>query len=409
MNSSRVVYVGLYENKVITAVGILKLNRSGVMESGEFAYGNKYLESRSAIPLNNEYIPLSKEVYSVKEKRLRDGGALPLTFKDALPDTWGRRVLEMQYGSLDDIDTLLLTNTDRIGAMVFSESLPIVVNEQEPELHDLNDLYEAVNQLERSIEVTPKMRRLLQKGGTLGGARPKASFTSDNHRWIAKFPALGDGHDVELLEFCTMKVAEMVGIDIPELKLVDIPNGHALLVKRFDRYGEIADEKRVHYLSAASVLNVAYESNDGSYLQFAQSLRKISADPKKDLDQLFKRLIFNLLIDNTDDHVKNHGVTHVGKGKYKLSPAFDVLMQLSNLGYQELAIKPGNNQSKISIVYEIAPYFGVQINKVNSIVKSITQCIDENLIPLLQEHGANKKLINNVDVCLSRQRSMISN
>lgn len=410
MTSERKIYVGLAlePEKEVTAAGLLKLVRRGVVESGEYAYGKHYLASPIAFALNPDHMPLKDEPMSIPERRLRDGGALLLTFRDALPDSWGRLVLEAQHGrKLDDIDALLMTNADRVGAMVFSEILPIESNTPEINLVALEDMAEAVRRLELSMEVTPEMRRLLQRGGTLGGARPKATFIHENKRWIAKFPAQGDDHDVELLEICILELAAMSGIDVSPSKLEKIHRGHALLLRRFDREGDINNERRIHYLSASALLNVPYESNGGSYVELAQTLRRISIDPAHDLEQLFRRMIFNLIIDNTDDHVKNHGVLHVIHGQYRLAPAFDLVMQLTNMGYQELAISPGNNNSKISLAKEAAPHFGINEQAADNIIQSIDKTVNDELIPILSNHGGGNEIIGRVKRCLERQHEMI--
>jgi serine/threonine-protein kinase HipA len=410
VTSNRKIFVGLASepNQDATAVGILKLVRRGVVESGEYAYGKRYLASPIAFALNPDHMPLKDAPMSISECRLRDGGALPLTFRDALPDSWGRLVLEAQHGrKLDDIDALLLTNVDRVGAMVFSETLPIESNTPDINLVALEDMAEAVRRLELSMEITPDMRRLLQRGATLGGARPKATFIHENKRWISKFPAQGDDHDVELLEICILKLAAVCSIDVSPAKLEKIHRGHALLLRRFDREGNIGNERRIHYLSASALLNVPYESNGGSYIELAQILRRISADPKHDLEQLFRRMIFNLMIDNTDDHVKNHGVLHVGYGQYKLAPAFDLVMQLTNMGYQELAIKPGNNNSKISLAKDAAPHFGINEQDAENIIQSIHKTVTDELIKIVSTYGGDNKLIERVHVCLERQHELI--
>ncbi|MES2180847.1 MAG: type II toxin-antitoxin system HipA family toxin [Pseudomonadota bacterium] len=410
MTSDRKIYVGLAleSGKDATSVGLLKLLRRGVVESGEFAYGNQYLALPNAIPLNNDYLPFSTAPMVLTERRIRDGGVLPLTFRDALPDSWGRRVLEAQYGkTLDDIDALLMTNADRVGAMVFSESLPIEIANMEVDLVTLEQMSEAVNRLELSMEISPEMRRLLQKGGTLGGARPKATFIHDNRRWIAKFPAQGDDHDVELLEASILKLAEMCGIEASPSRLEKINRGHAILTMRFDREDNIANERRIHYLSASAILNVPYESNGGSYVELAQTLRRISVNPTHDLNQLYRRMIFNLFIDNTDDHVKNHGVLHVGQGQYKLAPAFDLVMQLTNTGYQELAIILGNNNSSIKLAKEASPHFGINNKDAENIIQNIETKITQNLIDIVKHFGANDSLLERVKRCLSKQRDLI--
>lgn len=409
--SDRTLYVGLVNtpDQAPTPVGLLKIVRRGVIESGEYAYGSQYLASPNAIALNNEFMPLSRAIMSLPERRIRDGGALPLTLRDALPDSWGRRVLEAQYGhTLDDIDALLLTNTHRVGAMCFSEALPLASSDPDTALMTLEEMSAAVRMLELSMEVTPEMRRLLQRGGTLGGARPKATFVHDNQQWIAKFPAQGDDHDVELLEICLLKLAELCGIEVSSTHLEKIPHGHALLIKRFDREGDIHHERRIHYLSASALLNVPYESDGGSYIEFAQTIRKLSINPKHDLDQLYRRMIFNLMVDNTDDHVKNHGMLHVRQGQYTLAPAFDVVMQLTNLGYQQLAILPGNHTSSLQLALNAAPHFGLSTNEARHLINVIQETVHQQIISIADHFGASQALKTRIQQCLNRQQNVIN-
>ena len=411
MTSERKVYVGLAiePRQTVTPVGLLKLARRGVVESGEYAYGTQYLASPAAIPLNNEHMPLTNSAILLFERRLRDGGALPLTFRDALPDSWGRRVLEAQYSrTLDDIDALLMTNADRVGAVVFSESLPIEIDQAENNLLELEEMSDAVKRLELGMDISPEMRRLLLRGGTLGGARPKATFIHENRRWIAKFPAIADDHDVELLEICLLKLAELCGIEVSPSRLESIQSGHVILISRFDRVGNIDNERRIHYLSASALLNVPYESNGGSYVEFAQVIRKISVNPAHDLDQLYRRMIFNLIVDNTDDHVKNHGMLHVSNGQYRLAPAFDIVMQLQNLGYQELAIIAGNNVSSIRLAIEAAPYFGFKKEDAENIIHSTQEIAHRELMAIAEHFGANAALKQRIKRCLDRQHELIN-
>jgi serine/threonine-protein kinase HipA len=230
-------------------VGLLKIERQGMVESGEFVYGKNYLQSEMAIAIHPEIFPLRVEPYPILERRFRDGGALPLTFQDALPDSWGRKVLEAQFEKkLTDIETLCATNEDRVGALMFSQTLPIVVPSMQPSTFLLEDISKATRQLELSMEVSPEMRRLLQYGGSLGGARPKTTIVHEHQRYLAKFPALGDDHDVELLEKCILDLAQQCGIEVAPSILLPVGRGHALLVARFDRHGLVGSEIKKHYL-----------------------------------------------------------------------------------------------------------------------------------------------------------------
>jgi len=409
--SNRTVYVGLASkhDEEIIPVGILKLTRRGVVESSQFAYGMGFLASPIAFALNPLHLPLKNAPMSIPERRVRDGGALPLTLSDALPDSWGRKVLEAEQGrTLDDIDALLLTNAKRVGAMVFSETLPIAANQPENALFSLDEMSDAVRRLELSMEIPAAMRRLLNRGGSLGGARPKADFIHDDQRWIAKFPANNDDHDVELLEAAVLELAGLCGIEVSPHKLEKIHRGHALLLRRFDRLGDINDEHRIHYLSASALLDVPYNANGGSYIEFAQVIRRIAADPAHDLDQLYRRMIFNLVIDNTDDHVKNHGMLHVQAKQYRLAPAFDVVMQLTNVYYQELAIMPGNNSSKLSLAIQAAAHFGINAEDAKAIIEKIEHKAHQELLPIIERLGGNEVLIKRVHRCLDRQQAFIN-
>ena len=407
----RTLYVGMDSGagEPIVPAGILKLLRHGVLESGEFAYGQRYLQSVQAAPLNPNYLPLQSVSFALPERRIRDGGALPLTFRDALPDSWGRRVLEAQYGNtLSDIDVLLLTNADRVGAMVFAERLPIQSELSITDLISLDELADAVHQLEYSMEMTSAMKRLLQRGGTLGGARPKAAFIHDDARWMAKFPARGDEYDVEVLEAATLTLARQCGIEIPEFFVQPIYTGHALLLRRFDRQGTLTAEQRIHFLSASALLDVPYESSGGSYVEFAHMLRCVSADPARDLHQLYLRMVFNLVIDNSDDHVKNHGVLFAGNKGCLLSPAFDLVPQLTNMGYQQLAIFPGQFESHLDLARDAAPHFGISLDKANIIIADIINKCEAEFGNILRGLGANKMLIDRGALCLKKQKMLIS-
>lgn len=272
----------------------------------------------------------------------------------------------------------------------------------------IDALAAAVRRLELNMEVPLHMRRLLHKGGTLGGARPKSSFIHEQQRWIAKFPAVGDSHNVELLEHSVLQLAQLCGIEVSPSQLLPIPGGHAILIRRFDRQGLIGNETRQHYLSASALLNVSYESGDGSYVQLAQVIRKISHQPRQDLQQLFRRMIFNLLLDNTDDHVKNHGMLHVSNGRFRLAPAFDIEMQLRNLGQQELAIMPGKSSSSLKLALEAASAFGLSEPEANRTMDEIKSTVDAHLLAIAAASGASPSLQSAIKKCLTRQYALIS-
>ncbi len=240
--SESTLYVGLYlaEAKAPVTVAMLRLERGALRESGYFAYGLGYLERPGAMALNPLHLPLQRESFVLPSRLLREGGAVPLTLRDALPDAWGLRVLAHELGGRlpGEREQLLLTNADRVGAMVFSESREMPLTEVPP--HDnLADLAEAVRRLQYDMDIPKPLKRLLLRGGSLGGARPKASFMHDDALWLAKFPAAGDPLDVQTLEAVAMGLAMNCGIRVPQFMTLPIGRGEtAFLSRRFDRFGE---------------------------------------------------------------------------------------------------------------------------------------------------------------------------
>lgn len=401
----------------VQAIGLLKLVRRGVMESGEFAYGLRYLQDPQAQPLNPNHLPLQEAAFTLSERRIRDGGALPLTLHDALPDSWGRRVLEVQQGRpLSDLEALLLTNDDRVGAMVFSGTLPIRVNEPAATLLSLEALADASRRIEDGMTVAPQMLQLLRGGASLGGARPKATFVHLGRRCIAKFASRADEFDMEVVEAATLTLARQCGITVPPFHLVPLAQGHALLLERFDRTGSvtaaatapIAREHRIHYLSCSALLNVPYASSGGSYVELAQTLRRISAQPVQDVTELFQRMVFNLVVGNSDDHVKNHGVLHQGKGLWRLAPAFDLVAQLdSHTGYQELAILPGRHASSLSLAREAAPHFGLSVPQADDLIVATARTVASLVEGVIQASGGDDRLAQRFSAFIKAQMQRI--
>ena len=406
----RRIYVGLAQHtgEQVQPAGLMKVARRGVVESGEFAYGRRYLEDPAAAPLNPEHLPLRDAAFVLAERRIRDGGAMPLTLRDALPDSWGRKVLEIRQGKpLSDIDALLLTNEDRIGAMVFAEALPIRSEEPPATLWSLQELAEASRRVEDGMDIGPDMHLLL-RGGSLGGARPKAAFAHEGRRCIAKFASRGDDHDVEVIEAATLWLADACGIEVPHFLLQPLASGHALLVERFDRAGPVTDERRFHYLSASALLDVPYESSRGSYIELAQLLRRISRQPQEDLAELFRRMVFNLVVGNSDDHVKNHGALRGEDGRWRLAPAFDLVMQLSgHTGYQELAILPGQHAASLALAREAAPHFGLTAVAAEKVVVAIGETVGLHAAASVASAGGNQSLVRRVASFIEQQAERV--
>lgn len=410
VTSEIALYAGLYlpGQEIATTAALLKLQRSDMREGGQLAYGLGYLDKPEAIALNPLHLPLRREPFSLPQRPLRDGGAMPLTIKDALPDAWGRLVISRRLSGRipGNHELLLLTNDDRVGAMVFSETREMPAPAELPH-HDLAQLADAVRRLQYDMEIPLPLQPLLQRGSSLGGARPKASFTHENALWLAKFPARGDPVDMQLLEAATLGLAMRCGIRVPQHFTMPVGNNEtALLLRRFDRFGDNA-RLRLHYLSASAILDIPYESSGGSYIAFARELRRLSPTPASDLNELFRRMVFNILIDNSDDHLKNHGVLHAGGERYLLSPAFDIVPQLTNLGYQMLSIDGSTHESHLDLAIEAAPHFDLSPDKALAIVRELVKTIYGEWRTYSHAAGLQDAIRKRLESCFQRQTELV--
>jgi len=409
--SESALYAGLVlpaERKPIP-VGLLAIGRRGVNEYGDFAYGLRYRAREDAIALNPAFMPTRSGSFAFPPRRLRDGGALNLTLRDALPDAWGELVLryDNNWTPLSTEELLLKTNANRVGALVFSRTRDMPAMSVAEGRVRLEDLAEAVRCLSFEMEVPKALRRLLVKGGTLGGARPKASLIRDHGLWIAKFPAKGDELDIQTLEACTLGLAALCGIHVAQFKLQPLQKINALLLRRFDRPGTVKEGQRIHYLSAAAFTDSPYHSNKGSYTGLAAQLRMHGSAVPGDLPELFRRLVFNILVDNSDDHVKNHGVLHTGRNLYSLSPAFDLVPQLTNLGYTGMAITEGSETPHLDAVLDVASHFGLSKAVASREIKRIRDVLS-GWKAVFIAGGADAGLLRRVDHCFKQQAKMVT-
>lgn len=266
---------------------------------------------------------------------------LPLAFEDAAPDAWGENLLQRaeRERAKDEgrgaraltPDKFLLAASDwtRQGALRFrtEQDGPFQSEDGEiPRLLGLGALLAAAETVaaDPNTDDWLAIQRLLATGTSgLGGARPKAAVVDDDDQlWLAKFPRIGDPNDVPVWEKVALDIAERAGLRVPERRLVDVGGKRVLLVRRFDRR---EDGSRVPYISARTLLNARDLGTTGDYGSrgIAGRLRRESPDPKADLEQIWRQAALNLLINNTDNHLRNHGFLRRGRG-WTNAPVFDL-------------------------------------------------------------------------------------
>ena len=276
---------------------------------------------------------------------------------DARPDQWGERVIRLieRPTRLSLLEYLYWAGDDRFGALGVSlnaESYVPAPTAAMSTFEGLIELHHAVQRVMRGEVINEQQRRLLQPGVSMGGARPKSLMKMDGASWVVKFAETGE-MDTPLIEYACMQMALRCGINTAETQLLTLPKGHALAVKRFDRIGQ----RRLHVLSARVALHAAGEGM--GYPELSQILRRLGHPDRVRAQQqeLFRRMVFNILIDNTDDHEKNHVLIRGDDGFYDLSPAFDVVSSVQGLGYQQMRVgAKGHEASMANALSEVAAF-----------------------------------------------------
>jgi serine/threonine-protein kinase HipA len=298
--------------------------RVGRLVSSTFRYATDYLASATAFPIDPAL-------------SLHAGGqnvsGLPGALQDCSPDRWGRNLIIKQARAtarvehrasptLTDADFLLgVSDVTRQGALRFragTEGGFLAAGGKVPKLIELPRLLRAADAVNRDDDLAA-IKELLDAGtGSLGGARPKASVRDSDHLFIAKFPHGSDEWDVVAWEKTALDLAAKSGIRVPQSRLAKIQGRSVLLLGRFDRH----DGRRVPYMSAMTLLE-AHDGDARDYAEIAEALSDVSALTTEDLRELWRRIMFSVLINNTDDHLRNHGFLRE-PGGWRLSPAFDI-------------------------------------------------------------------------------------
>ncbi|MEB0079479.1 type II toxin-antitoxin system HipA family toxin [Pseudomonas sp. CCI3.2] len=335
-----------------------------------FKYANSWLarpESFSIDPLN---LPLTEQQSSSSK--------LWGAFEDSTPDNWGKKVLLATHKQhpQNEIEWLLASRGAGVGCLLFSASrhqLPAL--HESPPFESLERLLLAADHIDQGdYQPSEEMAKLLEFGSSMGGARPKVTVHYREGEWIAKLGRRDDIFDQARAEFASLNMAEAAGIKVPEHELIEVAGRAVLLVKRFDRQ----QGGRSHYLSAYASINphrMRVGDNDGpmSYLRIADVLKKTSADAFADLLDLYTRMAFNVLIGNTDDHLRNHGCLMTGANTYRLSPAFDVLPHPTEQGLQALIIGEQGRLSSLDNLLSAPERFGIQRDQARQIIIDLCQ------------------------------------
>ncbi|MDO8329506.1 MAG: HipA domain-containing protein [Fluviicoccus sp.] len=317
-------------------IGTLVYVRQGRRAHSAVAYDEPWLANPDRFAVSAD-LPVTPGYQTHKAASVHDSvfhGAIA----DTAPDAWGRRVIARDHAkrrkdnpglsALTELDYLLAVDDfSRVGALRLREpdgSFLRTVEEgrrNTPPLIELERIFQASRALEKGSETAADLRYLQGKGTSLGGMRPKCTvLDEDGSLAIGKFPSVGDLRSVTRGEVLALRLAAKSGIDSAQARIVTIGEVPVAVIRRFDRDHE---QGRIPYQSAASLLQASREE-DHSYTEIADAIRTFGHAPTQDLQQLWRRIVFNLLITNVDDHLQNHGFLHVARGQWRLAPAFDL-------------------------------------------------------------------------------------
>ncbi len=359
-------WLGMQEAKCI---GLLSVQAKKGKTTFSFEYDKKWIKSKERFILDPDISWFSGRQFPNAKNNFG-------VFLDSMPDTWGRTLMKQKAAQvateknelpsiLGDIDFLLgVYDGTRMGALRFklekdgnflddNKETPI------PPWTSVGDLQYATKIIEsdkKSDNIKKWLAILLAPGSSLGGARPKANILDKNkHLWIAKFPSKNDVTDKAAWEYLAYKLAINAGIEMAECRIEKVSGDyHSFFTKRFDREGE----KRIHFASAMTMTGNnenTIRNKMPSYLDIAEFIQFSGSDVKQDLHQLWRRIVFNIAISNTDDHLRNHGFI-IKDNSWRLSPAYDINPSIDKDGLS-INIDAYNNKPDFELAKSVTQYF----------------------------------------------------
>lgn len=382
------VYAHWKSMKEAQLIGTLSALFAKGKKAFSFEYDKNWLNSKQQLLLDPDIQFYSGPQYPNNKENFG-------VFLDSMPDTWGRTLMkrraaqeaiekEEKAKTLYEIDYLLgVYDESRMGALRFKtningEFLDNSDRSPTPPWSSIGDLQEAAKKFEEddANEIAKKwLAVLMAPGSSLGGARPKANILDkDKSLWIAKFPAKNDTIDKGAWEYLAYQLAIKAGIQMSECKIQKIAgNYHTFFTKRFDR----ENGERIHFASAMTMTGNTEETirdHPASYLELALFIQNYGCQVDKNLEQLWRRIVFNIAISNTDDHLRNHGFILTNEG-WVLSPAYDLNPSIDKDGLA-LNIDTDNNALNFNLAKSVGDYFRLDKNEMDTIINEVLQAVD---------------------------------
>ena len=385
MDGESLVYVELHGESIL--VGRLWSRTRGARESATFEYDASWLTHPGRFALEPA-LPLTPGPFHTPVDKALFGA-----MDDTAPDRWGRVLMRRAERrraekagqtprTLGEADYLLLVDDEaRQGGLRFAETPdgPFLAEPSGwriPPFVELPRLLSAATRVTNDEEDDEDLRILIGPGSSLGGARPKASVRDrDGHLALAKFPDRRDDYGIVLWEGVALSLALKAGVTVPRWRIEEVAGKPVALIRRFDR----VDGQRIPFLSAMSMLG-ARDNEVRSYLEIADALRQHGAAAREDLVQLWRRVVFNVMISNTDDHLRNHGfLLHGGNSGWRLAPAYDLNPTPVDVRPRVLstAIEIEDATASLDLALETAQYYGIKASDARMIAVEVAKAVSD--------------------------------
>ena len=412
--------------------GILTLTETPAgVEASKFAYGTRYIDRAHAIEVDPVSLSLVDKD-QVRKKELVPINGLPLFggLRDAAPDAWGRRVIEAKFkvpaNSLAESTYLLEAGSERVGALDVRESIQSEASKGVSGVQSLQNLQEATERIELGEPIPSRLTDLFGSSPGAGGARPKATVRDPaGLMWLAKFASRSDTFDVARAEHATLRLAEACGMTVPATSVTDLGGKSCLLIRRFDRYwvSDVQLEAGPEQLPADLTLHATVPSQELSHelrLPFASSLTMVACDEmesrtkgyadiaatvrqrahpsviRQNTKELFARMVFNILVSNDDDHLRNHGFVRDPRlAGWRLSPLYDVVPRPGVAYERFLHLEVGKQGKLATLDNALSAYarFDLERQDAVELMASLVSQV-QKWRGFFEEHGASGALID---------------
>lgn len=405
------VYIHLAEGPV--PAGRLDMIADGRNSHAVFQYGARYLHRPDRVAVDPAALPLPNPGDAPRVFRTAEGFDLFNGIRDAAPDGWGRYLMHKASGTqnLEEFDYVVASGDHRVGALAFGSDptngphriAPWGDASTDGEFLDLHELTEAADRVQTVDRLDPSLRRFLEAGSSLGGARPKAATERRGMPWIAKFSAKDDSYPVCRAELAAMRLAKDCGLDVPDTDSASILGRDIYLIQRFDRVMEGTRLRRVPYASALTMLEAQeMAAHRYSYRDLAEVVRRHGSEPRKDLRELFRRMAFNILVGNDDDHLRNHAFLFDRKG-WRLSPLYDVVPRprISAEGRLILSLGERGHEATLTNALSSARSFGLERDEASTLLETLRTRVDATWRAKMRDAGVSDQDIARLSNCFA--------